>query len=382
MAHDDGKLYFYSALGFGAGIWIFLKGFREFRKYRVIADTPEIPIRSMPMGLVEIHGQAAQAADLLTSPVTHTPCCLFKVDIEHWKRNEKSSGGHWVHSRTDIQGTPFYMQDASGKVLVEPKDAELDLPQNARCEAGPGSGRSGLAGAASDKELLQYVSQANVHAVTNVFARGIQFLGPRSDPAHEQTRLKLLDLFSTTPGGAQFQQRMTALMAPRLRQHLQEMGPQSDPQKEQARLAALGAFEHPQGSPEFIAGMQRAASFAPLDEQKHFLAAAGALDASDSAVRMVFSAASGRYRLTEYCIVPGQAYDITGTCAENPNPRDEHDRNMILKGQNEPTFLISSRSEREVERTVRNKSLKMIFGGAALSLVCLAIILGKLGLLF
>jgi hypothetical protein len=169
-------------------------------------------------------------------------------------------------------------------------------------------------------------------------------------------------------------------MAPKLHQHIREMGPQTDPQKEQARLAALEAFEHPQGSPEFVAGMQRAASLAPPEEQKHFLAAVGALEPSDSAVTMVFSAASGRYRLTEYCVVPGQSYDITGTCTENPSPQDEHDRNLILKGQNEPTFLISSRTEREVERTVRNKALKMIFGGAALSLICLAIILGKLGL--
>ena len=180
MANDDGKLYFYCTLGFGAGIWIFFKGFREFRKYRVLADTPEIPIRSMPMGLVEIHGQAVKAVDLLSSPVTRTACCLFKVDIEIWKRNEKGSGGHWAHHRTDIQGAPFYLQDASGKVLVEPKDAELDLTQNARCEAG--SGHGGLTGGASDNELLRYVSQANAHTVTNIVARGIGFLGKRSDP--------------------------------------------------------------------------------------------------------------------------------------------------------------------------------------------------------
>ena len=101
---------------------------------------------------------------------------------------------------------------------------------------------------------------------------------------------------------------------------------------------------------------------------------------SDSAATMVFNAASGRYRLTEYCVVPGQSYDITGTCTENPHPLDEHDRNLILKGQNEPTFLISSRTEQEVERSLRNKALKMIFGGAALSLICLAILLGKFGL--
>ena len=380
MAQDEGKLYFYCALGFGAGIWIFFKGFREFRKYRVLADTPEIPIRSMPMGLVEIHGEAFKAVNLLSSPLTHTSCCLYKVDIERWKRNEKGSGGSWVHHRTDIQGLPFYLQDATGKVLVEPQEAELDLPQNARCEAGPGSVGTGMASAASDQELLQYVTQADVHRVTNLVGRGISFLGSRADPQHEPTGEKLLELFSQTSGATDFRQRMITLMAPKMREYLQQMGAQSDPQKEQERLAALEAFNHPQGSPEFVAGLQRAASFAPPDEQKRFLAALGALSPSDSAATMVFNAASGRYRLTEYCVVPGQSYDITGTCTENPHPQDEHDRNMILKGQNEPTFLISTRTEKEVERNLRNKALKMILGGGTLSLICLAIILGKLGL--
>ena len=88
----------------------------------------------------------------------------------------------------------------------------------------------------------------------------------------------------------------------------------------------------------------------------------------------------GRFRLTEYCIVPGLAYHISGTCAENPCPRDEHARNMILKGKNEPTFVISYRTEKATERDSRDRALKMIFGGAAVSIFSLALILGKLRL--
>ncbi|MGO8787257.1 MAG: hypothetical protein ACLQVL_07720 [Terriglobia bacterium] len=54
---------------------------------------------------------------------------------------------------------------------------------------------------------------------------------------------------------------------------------------------------------------------------------------------------------------------------------------MILKGTNEPTFLISSRAEKEVQSWLWKQSLWMIFGGAALAVVCLAIIMGKLGVL-
>jgi hypothetical protein len=92
--------------------------------------------------------------------------------------------------------------------------------------------------------------------------------------------------------------------------------------------------------------------------------------------------ASGRFRLTEYCLVPGQMYDITGTCAENPHPQDEHDRNIILKGTNEPTFLISSKTEKEIEYSLRKRTAWMVLGGAALAVACLAILLGKLGLLW
>jgi len=93
-------------------------------------------------------------------------------------------------------------------------------------------------------------------------------------------------------------------------------------------------------------------------------------------------ATSGQYRLTESCIVPDGTYDITGTCTENPNPADEHDRNLIAKGQNEPPFLISSKSEKQLESGLRRRAAGKIFGGAALAIVCLAIILAKLGLLF
>jgi hypothetical protein len=89
--------------------------------------------------------------------------------------------------------------------------------------------------------------------------------------------------------------------------------------------------------------------------------------------------ASGRYRLTEFLVIPEHWYDVTGTCVENPEPQDEHDRNMIVKGTNEPTFLITWRSEKEIRQTLRNRATKYIFGGGILAVVCLGIFLAKHG---
>ena len=84
-------------------------------------------------------------------------------------------------------------------------------------------------------------------------------------------------------------------------------------------------------------------------------------------------------RFTEYCIKPDHEYDVLGTCVENPRPQDEYDRNMIVKGSNEKVFLISSKTEKQVESGLRTRAVKMILGGAALAVVCLAIFLAKLG---
>ena len=86
--------------------------------------------------------------------------------------------------------------------------------------------------------------------------------------------------------------------------------------------------------------------------------------------------ASGRYRLREYVVLPGQEYFVTGSCVENAAAQDGADRNIIVKGSHEPTFLISSKPTTQLLSTgLRSTALKMVFGGAALTLVCLAFLL-------
>lgn len=374
MAHND-DLAGYSLLGFGLGIYVFFKGFRQFRNYRLIADTPEIPIRSVPMGFVEIHGKA-QGEKTVQSPLSHTSCFAYKVVIEKWKTDSRGQGGSWSHHRTDVDGVSFYLTDGTGKVLVNAGEADLDLPQNARCEVGHNaSAATGVA--ASQQELLKYVTRADAHWVGGLAERGLKRMGPLADSSKEEKRQALMGAFQNTPGTPDFMRNMMTMMAPRMKQQIESMGPQADPQKEQARQTALQAFQHPPGSPEFMAGIQRAAEMSgdpEIERQVSAFMGGGGQGALD-----IFGAASGRYRLTEYCLVPGGAYDISGTCVENPRPQDEYDRNMIVKGTNEKVFLISSKTEKQLESGLRNRAVKMILGGAALAVVCLAIFLAKLG---
>jgi hypothetical protein len=378
MSHND-DLAGYAFLGFFAGLYIFVKGFRKFRNYLLLADTPEIPVRSVAMGFVQVRGKA-QGEKTVESPVSHTPCFGYKVVIERWESRSGNQGAGWKHHRTDVDGVEFYLTDGTGKVLVNMQGADLDLPQTARCVASEGA--TAPAGvAATQEELLKYVSQADAHFATGLVERGLKFVGPLEDHSKEQKRQALMGVLQHTPGSPDFMSGMMAMMAPAMKQRLESMGPQSDPEHEEARQEALRAFQYPVGSPEFMAGVQRAMQMAGPEASHRFSAFLNAGTGSPVATGEFFHAASGRYRLTEYCLVPGGVYDISGTCVENPHPQDANDHNMIVKGTNEKEFLISSKTEKQIESGLRWRAAGMVLGGAALSVICLAILLAKMGLL-
>ena len=332
---DDGELFVSALFGFGVGTWIFVRGFRQFRKYRVLVDTPGIPIRSVPMGLVEIHGMA-RGEEQLFSPVSHTPCFYYKVEIEKWMSDSEGRGS-WSHHFTDQNGVRFYLQDETGKVLIDPQGAELDLNRNARCEAGGGFNRGFLSMfgggkktdptlgiGPSESELLSYISSAG----TGLFL-------PQQVPA--------------TPPSGSATAGTTSNGPPSLRD---------------ARVQFDGFLR------EFRRRGRVATAGGDLSTILNFVR--GGLARSSRTVHF-----GEQFRLTEHCIVPDRPYDITGTCTENPSPRDENDRNLIVKGENEPTFLISWRTEKDIEGHLRWRSLKYIFGGGILSVICLAVMLLK-----
>ena len=376
MSHDNSEGY--ALLGFAFGLYTFYKGFRQFRNYLLLADTPEIAIRSIPMGFGEVHGKAEGEKTIL-SPISHTPCFVYKVIIERWKTDSNGEGGHWSHHRTDVDGVAFHLTDATGKVLVDAQGAELDLLQTATCKAG--RGESAVTGvAATQQELLQYVTQADSHWAGGLFEHGLKLAGQSSDSAREQQRQALMEVFQHTPGTPEFLRGIMSMAAPKIQQHLESMGPQSDPKHEEARQTMLQALQHPPGSPEFMEGLRRAEQVSgkpgatnPIDELTQTLG--GAPGAG------LFSAADGRYRLTEYCLVPGGLYDISGTCVENPHPLDANDHNLIRKGASESVFLISCKEEKRLETGMRGRAVRTILFGAALTVGCAAILLIDFGLL-
>ncbi len=83
-------------------------------------------------------------------------------------------------------------------------------------------------------------------------------------------------------------------------------------------------------------------------------------------------------RYTEYFIQPGEKVYILGTAAENRGTLAgaRHTENIVIeKGDNEKTFYVSDRSEKDILSSLGWKVALGVFGGMALAVGCLAFIL-------
>ena len=284
---------------FLVGGWLIWLGFRKYREYRILADTPRASVRSIPMGLVHLNGKST-GEHLLTSPLTRTPCYYFKAWVELWTTKVKDNSKEWKTIRTEADARVFYLDDGTGKVTVIPNNADFYVTRTFQGETGPGARGKRLVdptlavAGPSNEELLDYMQRVSEAAQT---ARATLNAAVNAMP---DSAVKTADkvLLGTSGGG-----------------------------------------------------------------------------------KLTKDLSGQRLRFTEECLIADRQCNILGTCVENPTPKDEHDRNLIQKGTNEPTFVISDKAEGALEKKVRRSALGMIVMGAILMVVMVALVLHMDGLL-
>ncbi|MFH1563900.1 MAG: GIDE domain-containing protein [Nitrospirota bacterium] len=112
------------------GLGLFFYGFFKLKKKRLIEDIPTSKIRSVAMGFGEVKGTARQKMPL-QSRLTHTECVYYKFLIEEERRDSKGRSS-WVTVDEGSSTEYFYIEDETGKILVDPLDAEVILPYDYR----------------------------------------------------------------------------------------------------------------------------------------------------------------------------------------------------------------------------------------------------------
>ena len=129
------------------GVGCFFAGFNLFRLKRRIENTPTSRIRSLAMGMVEVHGRASRQYALV-APMTQVPCVYYR--LRRYRRNERSN---WkLTSDTNSGHVPFMIEDNTGRVSVNPRGASVSAGEKHQGSAGQANMLFGVRGESDSNE--------------------------------------------------------------------------------------------------------------------------------------------------------------------------------------------------------------------------------------
>jgi hypothetical protein len=372
---DSAHLILWCAIGFCAGLYLFFNGFRLLQRRQLILNTPLSKIRSASIGMVELSGQAVGPYTML-APITARPCYYFRTVVWEWKREGRSS--KWVKVAAECMHLPFFLDDNTGRVMVDPRGADLDLHRDFQQEF------------CDSLFTMKEEAPPNVHALLSRHGistrnkikveefcikpkNSLFVLGTLGDnPGLELTQQPIRDEETSSPisgnalsfsvDGLPLGRKLSAvigdgrvLSALSLNGGLQH-DPAYDPIYEQAAAAAKARVIRLSPDP----GPTKAAD---MTQQQKIAAALTKAGISNPAAWVAAGVASPALAVTPGSPSNGKSDPTDGF--------DTHPAVVLMKGENNPTFLISWRSQREIARTLGWKCTLMIWGGPALALLCL-----------
>jgi hypothetical protein len=375
---NPSELLIFCAVGFCAGIGLFLYGFRLLQRRRLILDTPFSKIRSASMGMVEISGQAVGPYTIL-APVTARPCYYFRTLV--WEYKQQGKNKQWVKVVSDCMHLPFFIDDNTGRVLVDPRGADLDLHCDFEQQFSdsffttkdplPDNVRSFL----SRHGIVTYnkikVEEYCIKPKNSLFILGTlgvnEGLEVNPQPVRETETINSISThgfstrgFSLSLGSLSFSTGGDADF--RIGSLAQRLATQPDARHEVIRLSPAST----------------SAKSSDMSQQQKIAAAlmkAGISNPAAWAAAGVPSA-GGLQVLTDPTSAPSGNGNGDASSAAQANDFDPRPPVALMKGTNNKTFLISWRSQQEVARSLGWKCMLMIWGGPALALLSLYFFMG------
>ncbi len=356
---SSNEFLIWPAIGAAVGVYLFYRGFRLLQRKRLIQDTPSSKIRSASMGLVELSGLAT-GPYTMTSPITEVPCYYYRSMA--WQMQQRGKSSEWVKVADDSLHLPFYLDDNTGRVLVDPQGAEMDIHRDFHEEYSHSIfstsaevplnvlGFLSRHGVSTDKKIK--IEEYCIKPKNALFILGTLAENPGVDVGPNPVPTFSADRF-------QIQGKVPGMLAGVVASALKPRpGVVTFTRQEVIRLSnnnsATGVGMADQGKIAAAltkAGITNSAAWA----------AAGLADAG-----VPISVSVG-----------GQGSAAAATLA--PEEFDLHPKVVLMKGTHNPAFFISWQSQREVVQSLGWKSVAMIWGGPALSLLCTYILAAHFG---
>lgn len=174
-----------------------LAGLRQARKLRrgsrALEDTPIITtaeaVTAAPagVGLVRVRGTVACDRPLL-SPLTQTPCCFYRVEVDDRCDDSSSKAMGWRPRHRESSTASFKLRDGAGVIEIVPGGLTVDAPPTFEREV------HSAAGDPEEERLLAYVRQNCPDQASRVlFSVLKQVVLAPEDQANTQERLQVLE---------------------------------------------------------------------------------------------------------------------------------------------------------------------------------------------
>ena len=105
--------------GIGIGVRLFFRGFPFLKGKHLIQDTPVSTVRGAALGSVEVSGTVVGPYTLI-APLSQTDCFYYHAIARGSSEEEKKP-------KEEILYVPFFLDDGTGRVMVDPRGAQTDL---------------------------------------------------------------------------------------------------------------------------------------------------------------------------------------------------------------------------------------------------------------
>ena len=351
-ADRDGWIW--AAVGACAGVYLFYRGFRILQRKRLILNTPTSKIRSASMGLVELSGLAV-GPYTLTAPVTGVPCYYYRTIA--WQLKQSGKNREWEKVADESLHVPFYLDDNTAKVLVNPQGAEMDI----HCDF--------------HEEFSGSFFSSSLDAPANV----ARFLSQHGLATDQKVKV---EEYCIKPKNALFVLGSLAenhglKVAPN---PVRTVTPQGVALTSGTFGMKLSAFVM-NGSLNITrtAGTQEIVRLSPHTGPAPDMTAQGKIAAAMMKAGITNPAAWAAAGL-QYAGVSVQTSGNQGAIATAPAEEfDLNPKTVLMKGTHNPAFFISWRSQRDLVQSLSWKSGLMIWGGPALTLLCVYLLAARFG---
>jgi hypothetical protein len=352
------------------GLYLFSRGFRILQRKRLILNTPTSKIRSAALGLVEVNGLAA-GPYTMNAPVTGLPCYYYRTLA--WELRKSGKSENWHKVADESLHLPFYLDDNTGRLLVNPQGAEMDLHRDFHEEYGtslvfsqdmPANVRSFLVRHGVGGERKIRVDEYCIKPKNFLFILGTlgENPGVAVNPRPIQTQQAQVSQFTLSLPGFSGKLRLE-----------RNSGTAQHRFNEPETFARAGTQEIIKLSGGAPPG--ETAAMTPQGKIAAALVRAGISNPAAWAAAGINDPAAAMANVTGPALPSGSAAAAPGTAPDF----DLHPKVVIMQGDNNPAFLISWRSERKVVRALGWKSLVCIWGGPILTLISVYVLLARLG---